>query len=81
MTPLELQRYYKHIKKVNKKLKLFSWHNNLGFAVANAFKSFELNFDIVDASLQGYGRSAGNTAIELLVCALKRKILNAILTI
>ena len=74
MTPLELQRYYKHIKKVNKKIKVgFHGHNNLGFAVANAFKSFELNFDIVDASLQGYGRSAGNTAIELLVCALKKE--------
>jgi 4-hydroxy-2-oxovalerate aldolase len=74
MMPKELETYYKEIKKVNKKIKIgFHGHNNLGFAVANAFKSFELNFDIVDASLQGYGRSAGNTAIELLVCALKKE--------
>jgi len=73
MIPSELENYYIEIKKINKKIKVgFHGHNNLGFATANAYKAIKLNFDIVDASLQGYGRSAGNTAIELLVCALKK---------
>lgn len=73
MIPSELENYYKAIKRTNNKIKIgFHGHDNLGFAMANAYKAVELNFDIVDASLQGYGRSAGNTAIELLVCALKK---------
>jgi 4-hydroxy 2-oxovalerate aldolase len=73
MTPFDLESYYNEIKNINNKIKIgFHGHNNLGFAMANAFAAVKLNFDIVDASLQGYGRSAGNTAIELLVCSLKK---------
>ncbi len=74
MFPSELENFYNNIREINKKIKVgFHGHNNLGFAVANAYKAVKLNFDIVDASLQGYGRSAGNTAIELLVCALEKE--------
>jgi 4-hydroxy 2-oxovalerate aldolase len=73
MIPLEIENFYNEIKSINNKIKIgFHGHNNLGFAVANAYEAVKLNFDVVDASLQGYGRSAGNTAIELLVCALKK---------
>ncbi len=73
MVPSELENYFTEIKNTNKKIKVgFHGHNNLGFATANAFAAIKLNFEIVDASLQGYGRSAGNTPIELLVCALKK---------
>lgn len=73
MIASELQNYFVEIKNINKDIKVgFHGHNNLGFANSNAYEAIKLNFDIVDASIQGFGRSAGNTVLELLVCALKK---------
>ena len=48
----------------------FHGHDNLGLAMTNAIKAAELGFDLVDCTLQGMGRSAGNTPTELFaICA------------
>lgn len=51
----------------------FHGHNNLGMAVSNSIAAFEEGASIVDVSLQGIGRSAGNTAAELFLSALKKR--------
>ena len=42
-------------------------------AVSNSLKAIELNFDLVDCSLQGFGRGAGNASSEQLICSLVEK--------
>jgi len=50
----------------------FHGHNNLGLAVANSLVCAEEGVEMVDTSLQGFGRSAGNTPTEQFLCALER---------
>ena len=50
----------------------FHGHNNLGLGVANSLICSELGVEMVDTSLQGYGRSAGNTGTEQFISALIR---------
>jgi len=50
----------------------FHGHNNLGLAVANTLVCAEEGVEIVDTSLQGFGRSAGNTPTEQFLSALVR---------
>lgn len=50
----------------------FHGHNNLGLGTANALKAIELGVAIVDTSLQGIGRSSGNTPTEQLISAMER---------
>lgn len=51
----------------------FHGHNNLSMAVANSLQAVESGAAIVDASLQGMGRSEGNTMTEILVAILQKK--------
>jgi 4-hydroxy-2-oxovalerate aldolase len=50
----------------------FHGHNNLGMAMANSLRAVELGASVVDTSLQGMGRSAGNTPTEVFLVALQR---------
>ena len=50
----------------------FHGHNNLGLAVANSLMCAEAGIQIIDTSLQGFGRSAGNCPTEQFLCALTR---------
>lgn len=50
----------------------FHGHHNLGMGVANALVCADLGFDLIDSSLQGFGRSAGNTPTEQLIAVLLR---------
>ena len=50
----------------------FHGHDNLGLAVSHSVRAAELRATIVDGSLQGMGRSSGNAATEILLCALDR---------
>jgi 4-hydroxy 2-oxovalerate aldolase len=50
----------------------FHGHNNLGLAVANSLVCAEEGAAMIDTSLQGFGRSAGNTPSEQFLSALVR---------
>ncbi len=50
----------------------FHGHDNLGLAIAHSLRAIELGAVIVDSSLQGMGRSAGNASTEMLVAILRR---------
>ena len=74
MFPEDLKIYHEAIMSKNSKIKLgFHGHDNLGMGISNALKAFELKFDMIDTSLQGLGRSSGNTILEVLLCALRKK--------
>ncbi|HOE66006.1 MAG TPA: hypothetical protein PLO62_05730 [Candidatus Hydrogenedentes bacterium] len=51
----------------------FHGHDNLSLAMANAIAAHEAGVDYVDASLQGMGRSEGNTVTEALVAILQKR--------
>ena len=51
----------------------FHGHNNLGLAVANSLAAGAAGADLVDGSLRGLGRDAGNAQMEALVIALQKK--------
>lgn len=77
MFPEEINLYHQEIKKNKINIKLgFHGHNNLGLAVQNTLEAIKLNFELVDCSLQGLGRSSGNACLEQVVCSLIRKGIN-----
>ena len=51
----------------------FHGHNNLGMANILSLRAAELGVDVIDTSLRGMGRSAGNTVTEIFLLTLKRK--------
>ncbi len=51
----------------------FHGHNNLGLAIANTLRAVELGAAVVDTSIRGMGRSAGNASTEILLLALRRR--------
>ena len=51
----------------------FHGHDNLSMAVANSLRAVEEGAALVDASLQGMGRSAGNAISEVLVGILQQR--------
>jgi 4-hydroxy-2-oxovalerate aldolase len=51
----------------------FHGHDNLALAMANTLRAVDAGAVLLDASLQGIGRSAGNTITEVLVAILKRR--------
>ncbi|GLX77637.1 hypothetical protein tinsulaeT_09770 [Thalassotalea insulae] len=74
MLPQELKNYIHIIKGKFPNIKLgFHGHNNLGLGMANSLIAQENGVELIDTSLQGFGRSAGNTATEHFICALMRK--------
>ena len=77
MFPGEVKQYIEAVRDKSSTLRLgFHGHNNLGMGVANALKAVECGVEIVDTSLQGIGRSAGNTSTEQFLCALIRHNIN-----
>jgi 4-hydroxy 2-oxovalerate aldolase len=68
----ELEAYFKAVQESCDIPLAFHGHNNIGLAVAHALRAVELGAVIVDSSLQGMGRSAGNTPTELLLVGLRR---------
>ena len=74
MLPEQVTNYVEAVRARSNSLRLgFHGHNNLGLGVANALRAVELGVEFIDVSLQGLGRSAGNTCSEQFVCALMRK--------
>jgi 4-hydroxy 2-oxovalerate aldolase len=52
----------------------FHGHNNLELALINTLMAIECGADIVDATVTGMGRGAGNLKTELLLTALNQKV-------
>jgi 4-hydroxy 2-oxovalerate aldolase len=72
MLPEELEGYFLAVRDVCDIPLAFHGHNNLNLAIANTLRAVELGAILVDSSLQGMGRSAGNAPTEMLVVALKK---------
>lgn len=70
MFPRDVKAYFAAIRELTDVPLGFHGHDNLSLAAANSLEAIELGYDIVDTSLQGMGRSAGNTVAETLVAAL-----------
>jgi len=51
----------------------FHGHDNLALSMANTLRAIDEGATLVDASLQGMGRSAGNAITEVLVAILKKR--------
>ena len=51
----------------------FHGHNNLEMALANTIAAIEANADIIDATVTGMGRGAGNLKTELLLTVLNQR--------
>jgi len=72
MTPEMVRRY---VSTLNSALDVpvgFHGHNNLGLSAANSLAALESGARELDACLMGMARSAGNTAIEVLLALLQR---------
>ena len=70
--PKDIEEYFKYSKDECDIQLGFHGHNNLGLAIANTLKAVELGAAIIDTSLKGIGRSAGNAATEMMVIILKK---------
>jgi len=73
MMAKDLERYIRAIQDVSDVAIGFHGHNNLELAVSNTMRAIELGVAIVDTSLQGMGRSAGNTPAEILLMVMGRE--------
>lgn len=72
MLPSDIETYFGIVRDTCDVPMAFHGHDNLGLSVANTLKAVEMGAILVDSSLQGIGRSAGNVPTEILVATLKR---------
>ncbi|RUW65039.1 4-hydroxy-2-oxovalerate aldolase [Mesorhizobium sp. M2A.F.Ca.ET.067.02.1.1] len=72
MLTRDMEGYFRAVRDVCDVKIGFHGHDNLGLGVANAVRAAELGAAIVDTSLQGMGRSAGNTPTELFIVVMER---------
>lgn len=72
MLGTEVREYLQAVRYISKVPLGFHGHNNLGLAVSNSLIALEEDVALIDTSLQGLGRSAGNTPTELFLATLSR---------
>ena len=72
MLPDDVKGYVNSIRQYTDAKIGFHGHNNLGMAIWNSVTAYELGVDVIDTSLRGMGRSAGNTVTEIFLLTLKR---------
>lgn len=72
MTPNDVREYVSRLRDVTGKEIGFHGHNNLHLAIANTLEAVKAGATIVDSSIQGMGRSAGNAQTEILVMLLQK---------
>ena len=70
--PEELTRLMGYVKSKTKVKIGFHGHNNIELALANTLVALSLGADIIDATVTGMGRGAGNLKTELLLTVLNR---------
>jgi len=75
LLPNDVEDYFKATQQETDISLGFHGHDNLCLSMANTLKAIECGATIVDSSLQGMGRSAGNTITEVLFAILKKKSL------
>ena len=73
MLPEDIDAYFAGIRAESSIPIGFHGHNNLGLAIANSLRAVENGAAIVDTSIRGMGRSAGNAATEIFLLALQRR--------
>ena len=71
--PNDVEQYFKHTQDVTDIKIGFHGHDNLSLVMANTLKAIECGAYMVDTSIQGMGRSAGNARTEVLFAILKQK--------
>jgi 4-hydroxy-2-oxovalerate aldolase len=72
MLPDDLSDYIRAVKDAVGIRMGYHGHNNLGLAVSNSLRAIREGVELVDTSLQGLGRSAGNASTEQVVMVLDR---------
>jgi len=73
MLPQDVKRYIDAMKAKEITAKIgFHGHNNFSMAIANTLEAIRNGATIVDSTLKGLGRSAGNAQTEILVTVLKK---------
>jgi 4-hydroxy 2-oxovalerate aldolase/long-chain acyl-CoA synthetase len=73
MLPKDIIAYINALKKAEIRARIgFHGHNNISMAIANSLVAIENGASIVDTSLRGIGRSAGNAQTEVMVPVLKK---------
>ena len=70
--PDEVERYCEIVGKAVKVRVGFHGHNNLGLSVANAMAAYRTGIEVLDCSLCGFARSAGNAPTEMLAVVFQR---------
>jgi len=73
MDPDSVATYLRAAKQQSASPLGYHGHDNLSLAMANTLRAIEEGAVLVDSSLQGMGRSAGNTVTEVLVAILQRR--------
>lgn len=73
MYPEDVANYLKAAKDSCSARLGFHGHDNLALAMANTIQAIESGATLVDSSLQGIGRSAGNTITEVLVAVMNHR--------
>jgi len=69
--PHDIKKYVDCLKSTGKKIG-FHPHNNLQLAFANTLEAISCGVDIVDGTIFGMGRGAGNLPLEVLVTYLEK---------
>lgn len=72
MLPGEVTAHVEAIREIGDISVGFHGHNNLGLAIANGLAAVEAGASIIDTSIRGMGRSAGNASTEIFALALSR---------
>jgi 4-hydroxy-2-oxovalerate aldolase len=72
MLPQDVVNYVSILKNNTDLAIGYHGHNNLGLAISNTLEAIKSGATIVDATLRGMGRSAGNAQIEILVLLLEK---------
>lgn len=72
MLPERLRSYLEAVQERTDIPVGFHGHDNLGLAVANSLTMVNAGVSVIDTSLQGLGRSAGNAPTEKTVAALEK---------